>query len=138
MRNVYKIKYFICFCIVLMFFGCAGVRGSIVANNIDKPVSFTPYVFDTNGSIIEAKPKDTLKHFQIEKCYLGMLFTIISIDGEIDIAEDLNQEIANVNGDAIVNLTIETKGDGWSFFSVLIPIIPSALFVDIQGDVVRF
>lgn len=137
MRNNMIIATIICSCLLLMLVSCAGVRGTVVAAKVDKPVSFTPCVFDAKGSIIKSEPKDTLKHFKLEKCYTGMLFTIISLDGAVDISDELNQEITSVQGDAIVNLTLETKGDNWAFFSALIPIIPSALYVDIQGDVVR-
>jgi hypothetical protein len=125
-------------CLALISASCAGVKCSMKADRIDQPISFTPCVYGATGNVIRVSEKDMLKHFKIEKRFWAMLWRNLDItQNDWDISDELSREISSVNGDAIVNLTVLSRGDWWWYFSSLLPIIPDAHTIIVEGDVVR-
>jgi len=115
---------------------CAGAKCTVSASKIDQPVSFTPCVFNHQGTIIKAKPEQILKHFKIKKSFWAMLYRSINLTSKSwDISELLSSQMAEVQGNAIVNLTIKLRGEGYWYLSCLVPVIPDVHTVLIEGDV---
>lgn len=125
-------------CLVSLSISCAGVRASMKAEHIDVPVSFTPFVYDAAGNAIGEEDYNILKQFVIKKRFWAMLWRNVDLSqNDWDLSKVLNREVSSVDGDAIVNMTVLSKG-GWSWcFSSLIPIIPDYHDVIVEGDVIR-
>ena len=122
----------------LIFVSCAGVKCNVTAARIDQPVSFTPYVYGITGAVIRVSKQDTLKHFRIKKMFWAMLWRNINLtDNNWDLSDDLNREIAKVNGDAIANMTVLAKEDFLWYLASIVPIIPDFQTIVVEGDVVR-
>jgi len=124
--------------IAVMSTSCAGVKCSMKAESIDQPISFTPCVYGATGNVICVTEQDTLKHFRIKKRFWAMLWRNVNLTQNAwDISEDLTREISAVNGDAVVNMTVLSRGDWWWYLSSLLPILPNSHTIVVEGDVVR-
>jgi len=129
------------FAIALLFLpvACAGVKCSVKADHVDKPISFTPCIYDKRGEVIRVSDQDILGHFKIKKRFWAMFWRSVNLtQNDLDVSDDLNKEMSLTNGDAIVNMTLVSEGDWWWYFSSLVPIIPDYHLIVLEGDVVRF
>jgi len=119
---------------------CAGVKCSLKSDQVKQPVSFTPFVYDEKGNIVEATPDQIKAHFKFKKHFWAMLWRSYALtDPDWELSENLKNELSRANGDAIVNMTVRTHDDGMMFFvTYLMPIIPNCQTVTVEGDVARF
>jgi hypothetical protein len=134
-----KTTFCLIFCIILLS-GCAGGKCRITAKSVVHPVSCTPCVFDSAGRIRTAQSADVVEHFEISKTRWTMFWTACPLNGgEWDISNEINAKLNKSPGNAIVNVRVKVRGCdflNW-YLAALVPIIPSYVHMDVQGDIVR-
>jgi hypothetical protein len=119
--------------------GCAGGRTTLVANDARYPISMSPGVRDSDGSLVEKERRETVGTFRDERTAWGMLYSGVKLTPKKDISSQVNRQVATVKGDAVVNLRVRTTHCAWNFVPVLnlLPIWPGCTNVHVEGDIVR-
>jgi hypothetical protein len=124
--------------LIFSFFSCAGAKCTVQATQVTQPVSYTSCVLNKEGRIIKVNEQQIVKHFKIQKEFWTMLYKLVKLtDKDWDISEELKKQLAESNGNAIVNVTVSLTGHAYWYFSALIPIIPSYQTVVIEGDIAK-
>lgn len=135
-RSAYRLLGFALVGLSLMSASCAGVKCSVKADQVACPVSYTSYVYDTNGAVIRAAPQHVVKHFRIKKTFWAMLWRSCALTTpEWDASQALSAEVSAARGNAVVNLTVVSYGDWWWMASSLLPILPDYHTIILDGDV---
>lgn len=118
----------------LLLAGCAVGRGSVVARNLDGPVSMSGAYVDSKGVVILPASDQVVHRFDHSWRHWSTLLGIIPLSTvHCDVSELLNNELRDYDGSAIVNLTINTKFGVFQSFSPLL----IGLYVEVEGDVVK-
>lgn len=116
---------------------CTMVNCRIEAENVEKPLSYTPCVYDSKGRVIECSEKNIIEHFKTKKRVWAILWGTVNFSGkEWDISEEMENKILKADGDAIVNMTVDSQSDWWWYISSFIPIMPNYNLIVIEGDIV--
>ena len=122
------------FLLVASFFlnSCSvGALVNIKAPDITHPVSHTNNFYTSDGELITQNQYEVIKSFSYNFTKWGVS-SIIEIDREADISDDLNDLISDNNGDAIVELTISvgnSPANGITFFTKVISFWGSLIFI---------
>lgn len=131
----------ICLFISLIFIGCAGSRGRIVASAVNYPVSLSPVIRDVDGRILMEDELEVVGDFKYKYTTVHMLWQTIPLTrAKHDISEELDGQIKAVDGEAVINLTVQGIGNHWNFWSSFIfglGLLPGYATFEVQGDIVR-
>lgn len=112
----------------------------IAAPSAHKPVSASGTVWD--AGLAPRRPDDGLRvvqHFHLEESHWSCFWGLLPLQRRLhDISDALNQQLEQWQGDAIVNLTVETKPrPGLVALLSWIPLTPIVSTAIVEGDVVR-
>lgn len=120
--------------------GCAGARCRVTAHSVREPVSCTPCVFDASGKICTARAGEIVRHIKFSRYNWSILWTGIPLNKRNwDISPELNRDLQQTPGNAVVNVTVRAQGCNFLYwyFAALVPILPSYEKVTVQGDIVN-
>jgi hypothetical protein len=112
----------ICLC------GCTGSNRMVTARSVPQPVSCTGSVYDADGKIRTATHQDVVRHVELTKKRWSTLWGLVPFSRyEWDLSLELEKQLQETSGDAIVNLTVQAdEGDsGLTAISFVTGIIPS-------------
>jgi hypothetical protein len=129
--------FLLCACLVT---GCAGGHCYVTARSVPQPVSCTPCVFDASGNICSARPSEVVRHVVLSKCNWSLLWKAVPLnDKKWDISDELNADLKQTPGNAVVNVTVKAEGCNFLqwYLAAIIPIIPSYEDVTVEGDIVQ-
>jgi hypothetical protein len=132
MKNKSLITFFSLLSALLLFYGCSvGVLVNIKAPEISHPVSHTDNFYTAQGELITEGEYEVIKPFSFTFTKWG-IHSIIEIDREVDISDDLNRIINKNKGDAIVELTISVSDppvNDLTFFTKMVSLWGSLIFI---------
>ena len=120
--------------------GCAGARGKVRLEEINHPVSMSPYLYGKNGQLLSIDKGLTYAGgLFIQKTYFGTFYTTIRLTGDGDLNKQIDDAITAVNGDGIVNFHyIVDQGPTNCFIPLTwLPIWPGTAKVIFFGDIVK-
>jgi len=130
-----------CFCICLFICGCAvGSKSFVEAPTVLYPVSFSGSVRNNDGSILYEDEFDVVGTFYYKYKSVHMLMETIPLTKvKMDISQELNSQIKEVHGEAIINLEILCYKNPWNQSSgfLSLGILPGYCSVEVKGDIVR-
>ena len=116
---------------MILFTACSvGALVNIKARKIEHPVSHTNNFYDPAGRLIGSDEYSIQKEFSITFTKWG-ISSLIDIEREEDISDDLNDIITENDGDAIVDLTVSVANspiNGFTFFTKVISFWGAAIF----------
>ncbi len=103
------------------------------------PISLTSTVYDATGKPLRVgEGLEVVGHFDYSKRIWSLLFGVIPLSGDIDIAAVANEEMDKAGGVGVVNLAVETSSNGaLKYIGTLVPILPMYVAAKLEGDVVR-
>lgn len=135
MNNKKTFLLFSLLCIASFFINSCSVGAlvNIKAADITHPVSHSNNFYTTEGQLITDTQYEVVKPFSFTFTKWGVS-SIIDIDREEDISDDLNELIRKNNGDAIVDLTIAVSDsplNGFTFFVKVISFWSSVIFIPV-------
>lgn len=112
----------------------------IVAPSAQKPVSASGTVWD--AGLAPRRPDEGLQvvqHFRLEESHWSWFWGLVPLQSRRhDISGALNQQLDDWQGDAIVNLMVETQQrPGWVILVSWMPLAPIVSTAIVEGDVVR-
>lgn len=116
--------------------GCSGSRSHVVAPSAKYPVSMSDGVRKADGTLLPDEEKKLVGGFSYDYKAWGMLWRIFSFTGDRDISEEVNEQVARANGDAIVNLSVKSESCTWNLFT-LIGILPDCSTVTVRGHIIK-
>lgn len=108
-----------------------GALVNIKAPEITHPVSHTNNFYTRAGELITHNQYEVIKSFSFSFTKWGVS-SVIEIEREADISDDLNDLISDNNGDAIVELTISvgnSPANGFTFFTKMVSFWGSLIFI---------
>ena len=120
--------------------GCTGARGKIVLEELNHPVSMSPYIYGKNGQILSIdKGLSYSGGLFIKKNYYGMFYSIIRITGDGDLNKQIDDSISAFNADGIVNFhyVVEQGSTNGCGPLTWLPIWPGSSQVVFMGDIVK-
>jgi len=112
--------------------GCSvGALVNVKAPEITHPVSHTDNFYTANGELIKDAQYKVLEPFSFTFTKWGVA-SIIDIERDADISDELNKLIKKNEGDAIVNLTVSVSNppiNGFTFFTKVVSLWGSLIFI---------
>jgi hypothetical protein len=124
--------------------GCAASRASVTADTdrLLGPVSLSSTVPGPRGEILGPRDLDVVGQFSNERTYRSIAWGLLMPWRTWDATTELNEAMRRYQGEAIIELYVSTKsmsgGEALlSIFSVLVPIVPTAITLRMSGKVVR-
>jgi hypothetical protein len=120
--------------------GCAGGRTWITAPTANYPVSISEGMRGPDGALLSAREMQVVGHFTSEHTGWNLLYSSIPLTPHKNISEEINAQIAAVQGDGIVRLSTSSKPCALDYFVILtiIPFWPGCADVDLKGDIIRY
>jgi len=140
--KVFKNFFFIA-CLSALCFSCAsGSKGTIKLENVNAPMSMSPYLYGPNGENVSIdNGLEHLGSFLFVKNYYGILAGLVPLSNDKKISEDIQNRIRELNGDGVVNLHFVVANNNVAnncIVFVYIPFWPGLTKVKVWGDVVRY
>jgi len=120
--------------------GCAGARGKIVLEELNHPVSMSPYIYGKNGQILSIdKGLSYSGGLFIKKNYYGTFYSTIRITGDGDLNKQIDDSIAAYGADGIVNFhyVVDQGSTNTCVPLTWLPIWPGTAEVVFMGDIVK-
>jgi len=123
--------------------GCAGARHDVRFETADYPISLTSVLpVRAEG---DAKPRhergfQSLGRLHASKVGRSILWTMVPLN-RVDFSGEVNEQVAALGGDGIVNLRISAGDTGFGIFGIFsflhwLPFWPGDVAVTIDGDIV--
>jgi hypothetical protein len=131
---------------LLIILGCYPIgagfsRGKIQFDDLQYPASMSPYLYGPREEILaESKDLVVIKKFRFEKNSWNLMYGLISLANNNDIAERINHEISLSGGDGILNVEITTKNGIMNYIYILnlLPLWPTYTKLTVEGDIVKY
>jgi len=121
-----------------MLAGCAGGAAHLKADRLSHPVSLSRSYFASDGSVVGPDRQETVNDFSFVVRRWSLLWTLLPLSSrQVDLSDRLEHEIRAAGGDAIVNLTFRVSEDPLAWFTLLLPLLPSRVPVEVEGRIVR-
>lgn len=119
--------------------GCYGAGTHVVAPTSTVPVSMSRAVRRADGSIVRLGEREVIGQVHIERTVWSEVYGAVNLDDNTDISNQINEQVAAVGGDAVVNLTISGQPCGWGYVFILnwLPFWPGCANLDIDGEIIR-
>lgn len=114
-----------------------GTRSYVVAPKSQYPISLSSAVRDEAGEVVPVSRLQKLGTFKHDYNTCSMIWTIIPLGGRTrDISKAVNEQIAEREGEAIINLRVEA-GAYISSIATMFGLLPDCNNVKIRGDIVE-
>jgi hypothetical protein len=121
--------------------GCAGAGVQVTAARSLYPISMSGDVRDSTGTLLDARSLTRVGDLQTGRTRVGFLYSGLTPLSTFDISDDVNAQVAAVQGEAVVHLAVTVTGDCDFLNSLLVfnilPIWPGCVPVTINGVIVR-
>ncbi len=135
-----RIRLLIFFLVLQM--GCTGATSTVIFDGATYPVSMTQTVPDRDGRILYSSQQETLGKFEASGRAWSLFWSLLSLNS-IDFSDDINEQVSDAGGEAIVNAKILASLPFIPdicpniFIFHWLPIWPGSVLVEIQGDIIR-
>jgi len=135
----HKLNYAVMTCI---FFSanCAGSQGALRFDRLDHPVSMSGFLYGRNNEILMKDiHMQEVGKFSLTQRQWSIGYSLIPLSSKDAVAIAMNKAISDANGEAMVNLEVETTGCGWNSipFLFVLPIWPGCSEVKLTADIIR-
>ncbi len=139
MRAYSRLAGIVLLALALPAASCAGGRGELIFDNLDHPASASGYLRDADGRILGQEEVDMVGHVRHKHRFYGMVWGLVGLERTHDASGPINQQVGELRGDGVVNLTVTSKGCFLNYFPILsaLPFWPGCVDVVVEGDVVR-
>ena len=142
MRSKVKILKTFFFIACLSASCVSGSRGEIKLENVDAPMSMSPYLYGPRGENLSiGNGLEHLGSFFFFKNYYGILAGLAPLSNDKDVNETIQNKIKELNGDGVVNLHFMVSnnnvGNECCLF-IYVPFWPGVTEVKIGGDIVKY
>jgi hypothetical protein len=121
--------------------GCAwGARTKITAPEASYPVSMSRGVRDQNGEIVGQDRRQVVGQFQYKTRAWSTFYTLAPLTPRKNISDEINAQVKQVNGEAVINLTTVVKScklPNYAWPLNVLPIWPSCAKIQIFGDIIK-
>lgn len=119
--------------------GCiSGARTNVTAPGANVPVSMSRGVRDANGQLVPLDQRQYVGTFEYKTRAWSTFYTLLPFTPNKDISDAVNTQVAAAGGEAVVNLTIISKGCSlnrvWPF--IVLPIWPGCSKIEVVGDII--
>jgi hypothetical protein len=96
-------------------------------------------VRDVDGSLVPRDRRKIVGHVEWKGHAWGMLYSWISLTPSSDISEAVNKQVAELNGDAVINLKVTSATCAMNIVPIfdMLPIWPGCANVTVTGDVIQ-
>ena len=94
---------------------------------------------DASGTVVGEDRREVVGQLDADGTAWGVFYSSVKLTPEMDVSQAVNQEVARLHGDAVINLTISTRqcGFNWAVFANVLPFWPGCADVHVHGDVIR-
>jgi len=123
--------------------GCAQVRGKVVAESAQGPVSLTGSLFDAEGRILTLSDGlEEVGRFSAANRFIAAFYGLAPPTWTWDASEVINEALERYGGEGVVNLraVVEEPNGGeifLAYFTQTTPLVPIWIRVRLTGKVVR-
>ena len=120
--------------------GCAGARGKIRLEELNHPVSMSPYIYGKNGQLLTIdKGLSYSGGLYIQKTYLGIFYSAARLTGDGDLNKQIDDAITALDADGIVNFhyVVDQGPSNFCCPATILPIWPGMTKVVFMGDIVK-
>jgi hypothetical protein len=117
----------------------SGSKARISLEEARVPVSMSRTVRDENGNLLKLGELEKVGKFNTTLLSWSILYKSVPLSGKKDISLDVNDQVSKVNGEALVNTTIECRSCGLINLPVLsvLPFWPTCSIINANADIVR-
>ena len=126
---------------ILSVLGCAGSRGALTFDRLDKPVSMNPGLFDSASNRVLDLEDDfhIVGELHHEVVFWGTFYSLISITSDVDVSEIINKQVKDAGGEAVVDFSVTSKQCWWNYVPILtiLPFWPGCTHVWMDGLIVK-
>jgi hypothetical protein len=122
-----------------MVTGCAGGRTTIQANTSKYPISMSRGIRDVDGSLVPRERRRIVGHVEWKGHAWSLVYSWVSLTPSQDISDAINKQVADLNGDAVINLNVASSTCAMNLVPILdwLPIWPGCANVKVTGDVIQ-
>lgn len=119
--------------------GCAGGRSNLRFDDTRYPVSLSPTVLGSDGVVLLPAGREVVGKLEIETKVYGLLWAAVPLTPNKDLSTQVNEQIEQAGGQAVVNLRVTSRQCGLNSAWVLstVPLWPGCSKVFVQGDIIR-
>ncbi len=128
--------------LILLMSSCmVGGGGTVTFHRVQYPVSGNEQLLDQNGNGVEVSNSSTYRgRLKVEARFWSIIYGFMQLTDEKDLGPEINQQIEEMGGNAMVNAELKSSPCGWDHFTVLIgilPFIPGCTHTELTGDVIK-
>ncbi len=121
--------------------GCAGARPQIRFDTAKVPVSMSKTVLGRDGRPLGVQEQFPVGRFTAKRTGYAVAYSFAQVS-PFDFSEELNRQVGEVKGDAVVNLQVSTEKSGCTCLNIMpfiqaLPIYPGCVEVSLEGDIIR-
>ena len=119
--------------------GCTGSHSSVVATDASYPVSMSPLVRGPGGELLDRQQLEVVGVFELEYYSVHAFFGWVPLRRvRQDLSERIDERVAEVGGEAIVDFRVKAYGNGWNGISAMFGgVLPAFSRVRVYGTIVR-
>ena len=120
--------------------GCfAGANSTVVARRARYPISLTEAVRDPSGALVPADRQEIVGRFSYDYRAWGVMYGMASLTGERDISNEVNRQVEERGGEAIVNFAVDVGQCFWTWASIALTmgLAPGCADIAISGRIIR-
>ena len=119
--------------------GCGGGELAVRAPRAEYPISFSRGVRDADGELVPESRRQVVGHFEWSRTKWTMFWKQVNLDGDADVSDAVNAQVAAVKGDAIVHFSVEpqVRLSTALLVQLIVGFIPSCSFTEFHGDIIR-
>src|SRR5262249_11534926 len=102
-------------------------------------VSLSRAVRDSAGHLVDSHDRRVVGHFLYDTTVWGLAYSAVKLDPEIDLSKEINDQVGNAHGDAVVRLEVGSKPCGMNFIPVLaqLPFWPGCARIHAEGEIIQ-
>lgn len=125
---------------LLLGAGCAGANANmrVTFNQARFPVSMSQEVPGPDGVALHKRDLNVVGSFEASQRGFALLYGLLPL-GTVNFSQDLNEQVSNADGEAVVDLQVEVMDSDWNWLWPLIwvPVFPANVQVRVWGDIVK-
>lgn len=125
--------------VLVLASGCAGGRSNLRFDDTRYPVSLSPTVLGSDGAVLLPAQREVVGKLELETKVYGLLWSAVPLTPNKDLSTQVNEQIEQAGGQAVVNLRVTSRQCGLNSVWVLstVPLWPGCSKVFVQGDIIR-